>query len=171
MISMARTLGAPRERAGREAGAQRVDGGQLRLEPALDRAHDVHHVRVALDEHQLVTFTLPNWLTRPTSLRPRSTSITCSARSFLVVEHLVGQRLVFGLGRAARARSGDGPVLHLALVHAHQQLRRRPASSKGAALLTFFGFFGCPGARPAVPPAQSAGKNIYGLGFTVRSAR
>src|ERR1700722_2954429 len=28
------------------------------------------------------TLTLPNLLTRPTSLRPRSTSITCSARSF-----------------------------------------------------------------------------------------
>ena len=29
-----------------------------------------------------VTFTVPNFDTRPTSFRPRSTSITCSARSF-----------------------------------------------------------------------------------------
>ena len=42
----------------------------------------MHHVAVDLDRHELSTSTLPASQTRPRSLRPRSTSITCSARSF-----------------------------------------------------------------------------------------
>ena len=47
-------LGRAGERAGREAGAEGVDGGEVGTELALDRADDVHDVRVALDEHELV---------------------------------------------------------------------------------------------------------------------
>ena len=47
------------------------------------RADDVHDVASSARRTSgRSTFTLPNSLTRPTSLRPRSTSMTCSARSF-----------------------------------------------------------------------------------------
>ncbi len=43
----------------------------------------------------------------------------------LVVDHLVGKRLVLGFCSAARPCAGDRPILHSALVHAHQQFWRR----------------------------------------------
>ena len=47
------------------------------------RRDDVHDVRVGLDRHERVDRRrVPYSQTRPRSLRPRSTSITCSARSF-----------------------------------------------------------------------------------------
>src|ERR1039457_4057354 len=47
-------LGSAGEGSGGEAGAQGIDGGQLALEEAGDGADDVHDVRIALDEHELV---------------------------------------------------------------------------------------------------------------------
>ena len=49
MIWQARTLGAPRDGAGREAREQRVERVLAGREPADDVADDVHHVAVALD--------------------------------------------------------------------------------------------------------------------------
>ena len=54
MISMARTFGAPESvPAGKQArsASTAVSSG---LQLAFNGAHDVHHVAVALDEHQLV---------------------------------------------------------------------------------------------------------------------
>ncbi len=39
-----------------EAGAQRVDGGEVAAQAALDGTDQMHHVRVALHEHQPVNF-------------------------------------------------------------------------------------------------------------------
>ena len=70
-----------RQRAGREDGPQRVERVELRPEPALDVRHEVEDVAVALDLHVLADRDGARPATRPRSLRPRSTSITCSARS------------------------------------------------------------------------------------------
>src|SRR5665647_999666 len=53
------------------------------------------------------TRTLPGAHTRPRSLRPRSTSITCSARS------------------SSSARTGDGARLDVVALHGDQRLRAR----------------------------------------------
>ena len=101
MISIARTFGAPLTVPGGERRAQHVDAGEPGLQRAFDVRHDVHHVRIALDHHALGDASpCRSAATRPTSLRPRSTSITCSAISFRIGEELGGELLV----RLARAR-------------------------------------------------------------------
>ena len=84
MISIARIFGAPRQRAGgKHASAARRSRRPPARSVPRDLGDDVDHVRVGLDLHQLARrATLPYSHTRPRSLRPRSTSITCSARSF-----------------------------------------------------------------------------------------
>ena len=69
------------------------------------------------------TSTEPIWDTRPTSLRPRSTSITCSARSFGVALHLGGQPLVVRLVLAPGMGARDGALLDTAVLHARPALR------------------------------------------------
>ena len=83
MISIARTFGAPDSVPAGKHGAQHVEARRAPRAAPRDVRDDVHHVRVALDDRRrLDTRTQPVSRTRPTSLRPRSTSITCSARSF-----------------------------------------------------------------------------------------
>ena len=54
MISIARTLGAPRDGAGRERRLERVERVLAGRERAGHVAHDVHDVAVVLDLHELV---------------------------------------------------------------------------------------------------------------------
>jgi len=54
--------------------------------------------------------TEPYSLTRPRSLRPRSTSITCSARSFSSFPHLLFKTQIFGLVAAPRMCTRDRTV-------------------------------------------------------------
>jgi hypothetical protein len=113
----------------------------------------VHHVRVALDEHQLVDLHAAELAHAAHVVAAQVDQHHVLGALLFVVQHLLGQRVVFGLGCAARARSGDGPVLHLALMHAHQQLRRRARQLQRRVSEPFdflerdcFGGFGC---RPA----------------------
>ena len=53
MISIARTFGAPVSVPAGNVGAERVDRREPVAQLAVDLAHDVQHVRVALDDHQL----------------------------------------------------------------------------------------------------------------------
>ena len=70
------------------------------------------------------TTTLPYSQTRPRSLRPRSTSITCSARSFSSASSSRARsRSLLGGGRA-RARAGDRPLLRAPARHRHERLGR-----------------------------------------------
>ena len=76
-------LGRAGDGARREAGAQGVEAGQAVAQAAGHVRDEVHDVRVALHVHELADLArVPGSLTRPMSLRPRSRSMMCSARSF-----------------------------------------------------------------------------------------
>ena len=72
-----------------------------------------------------VTSTLPILATRPTSLRPRSSSIRCSARSFSSARRSAASSCVFDSIPAAPPRAGDGPDRYLAFARAHQNFGAR----------------------------------------------
>jgi hypothetical protein len=74
-------LGRAGDGAGGEAGEERGEGVVVLRELALDVRDDVHDVGVALDHELLGRRDRADAATRPTSLRPRSRSIRCSARS------------------------------------------------------------------------------------------
>ena len=71
-----------------------------------------------------VSRTVPNSATRPTSLRPRSTSIRCSARSFGSAVELRGEGRVLLRRGAPRAGAGDRPERDLAVLHPDEDLGR-----------------------------------------------
>ena len=82
MISIARIFGAPETVP---AGKHATSASRRSLSSAssaLDARHQVHHVRVALDRHELRHAHGAVVADAAESLRPRSTSMTCSARSF-----------------------------------------------------------------------------------------
>ena len=79
-----------------------------------------------------VTSTVPMSATRPTSLRPRSSSIRCSARSLGSLSRASAERLVLGVGRPARRRAGDRADGHLAVAHAHQNFGARADEREAA---------------------------------------
>src|SRR5207249_1815870 len=82
MICIARILGAPDTvPAGKHARSTSKASAPARSRPItwLTRCMTYEYRSVTMNS---VTFTDPSSATRPTSLRPRSTSITCSARSF-----------------------------------------------------------------------------------------
>ena len=72
------------------------------------------------------TRTVPNCETRPRSLRPRSTSITCSERSFSLRFSSSASLRVFLIALAARTRAGNRMRLRHPAFHAHEHLGRRP---------------------------------------------
>ena len=84
----------------------------------------MHDVGVALDEHQPVHFHAAEVADPAHIVAAQVHQHHVLGALLLIVEHLLGQRLVFFLRGPARAGSGDGPVLHLAAMHADQQLRR-----------------------------------------------
>ena len=71
------------------------------------------------------TRTEPYSQTRPTSLRPRSTSITCSARSFSLRFSSSASRTSSSSVRPRRPRAGNRMRLDPRALDAHQHLRRR----------------------------------------------
>ena len=60
------------------------------------------------------------------SLRPRSTNMTCSARSFWSCQQVARERLVLLRCGASGAGSGNGVIGHGATFQTNQELRRRP---------------------------------------------
>src|SRR5581483_4710308 len=112
-------LGRTAQGAGREAGAQGIHRAQIGTKTAFDRTHDVHHVRVAFDEHELVDLHTAELTDAADIIAAKIDEHHVLGALFLVVHHLVGESLVFFLGCAAGACAGDGPVLHFALVDAH----------------------------------------------------
>ena len=100
------------------------------------------------------TSTVPGTHTRPRSLRARSTSITCSARSFGSAEQALGQPDVLLLGRAARPGPGGR-------VHARPTLPVTVTSASGEEPTTSNGL-----SRPA-----KRSRYMYGDGLVARSTR
>ena len=68
--------------------------------------------------------TEPYCATRPTSLRPRSTSITCSAHSLGSAKQFLGEPLVLGFVAAASASAGERSNGDVAIDDADHDLRR-----------------------------------------------
>ena len=103
------------------------------------------------------TFTEPYSLTRPTSLRPRSTSITCSARSFssCSISSASSWSVCSSLPRGRVP--GNGTIFHLPPVHAHQQFRRRARQLKRSFLFSLVGLL-CFWRRPQRPLRRKAQK-------------
>ena len=79
----------------------------------------------------LLTVTVPARATRPRSFRPRSTSITCSARSFGIALELFGEERVLARIGAARAGPGDRMRREPVALHLEQELRGRPDHLEG----------------------------------------
>ena len=100
------------------------------------------------------TSTVPGWQTRPRSLRPRSTSITCSARSFGSAS-----------SSAASAASASGvPPRGRVPAIGCSSARRRPS----APAVTFR----CAsGDEPTMSKPSKRSRYMYGLGLVVRSTR
>ncbi len=96
-----------------------------------------------------VTVTLPVRHTRPTSLRPRSTSMRCSARSF-------------SLSRSSRSssasRSGVAPRRRVPAIGWYSTVRPVTRTSIS-------------GEAPTMSHAGAEMKNMYGEGLMLRRAR
>ncbi len=125
MISMARDLGRTGERAGREAGAERVDGGKLRAKLAFDRADQVHDMRVALDDHQVTDTDAAVGAHASDVVASQVHQHDVLGALLGIGEQIVGAALVLFFVLRARPGTGDGPVIHLPLLDPHQELRRR----------------------------------------------
>ena len=95
------------------------------------------------------TSTEPYSQTRPRSLRPRSTSITCSARSFSSASSSPAMR------RSSSAVAPRGRVPAMGRVAA-----RRPVTVRSGS-----------GLAPTTWKSSKSRKYMYGLGFTARSPR
>ncbi len=98
---------------------------------------------------KLVDLTEPYSQTRPRSLRPRSTSITCSARSFSSASSSAAIR------RSSSAVPPRGRVPAIGRV-----ATRRPATVISGS-----------GLAPAISKSPKSRKYMYGLGLTARSPR
>ena len=120
MICIARTFGAPRDGAGREARAQEVELGEVAAQLADDLRDEVRNVREPLRLEQPLDWTEPGTQTRDRSLRPRSTSITCSARSFSEG----------GVAPRRLRPAGVVPAIGLTLARCPRPSRASPARSR-----------------------------------------
>ena len=77
-----------------------------------------------------VTWTEPAPATRPTSLRPRSISIRCSARSFGSASSSLSSAASSSAVAPRRRVPGDRPHLDAAAVEPHQHLGRRAGDAR-----------------------------------------
>ena len=98
---------------------------------------------------KLSTATEPYSQTRPRSLRPRSTSITCSARSFSSASSSAA---------IMRSLSGSAPRGRVPAIG--RVLTRRPLTVISGS-----------GLAPAISKSPKSRKYMYGLGLTARSPR
>ena len=96
MISIARGFGAPDSVPAGKQAATASNAVRPAASAPGHRRDQVHDVAVALDARRsCAPSTVPGSQTRPRSLRPRSTSMRCSARSFSSVQQvLLEQRVV-----------------------------------------------------------------------------
>ena len=84
----------------------------------------MHHVRIALDEFEALDAHRAVLRDAPQVVAAQVHQHDVLGALLGIGGQLGGQRLVFFLVAAARARAGDGPVKRLAILHLHQHLRR-----------------------------------------------
>ncbi len=85
----------------------------------------MHHVRIALDVHQVFHLHRAVFAHPPQIVAAEIDQHDVLGAFFFVAAHLLFQSAVFGLVAAARMSSGDRPIFQLASGHPHQHLRRR----------------------------------------------
>ena len=133
MICIARIFGAPETVPGGKARHQRVEMIVLCrpacLRPSTPGASRASSARAPM---YCGTRTLPYSQTRPTSFRPRSTSMTCSARSFSFRFSSSASRRSSSSVAAARPGAGDRVGLDVLPLDADQHLGRRPDDREAA---------------------------------------
>lgn len=107
-------FGCSRERACGETGAERVDGSQIFEELAFDTRHQVHDVRVALDEHKVFGLYAAELGDATDIVAAEVDEHDVLGYFFGVVAEVFFERSVGGFIRAAGAGAGDGTVLYVA---------------------------------------------------------
>ena len=116
-------LGGAGERAGREHGAQRVQGVQLRAEARLHVAHQVEDVAVALHLHVLAGGHGAGPGDAPEVVAPEVHEHHVLRALLGVPAQLVGEAVVVGGGGAARPGAGDGVRRHPVADDLEEELR------------------------------------------------
>ena len=137
-------------RAGREAGHQRVEMIAILGQPAVDRRHQVHDVRVALERHVLRHAHRPELADAAEIVAPEIDQHHVLGAFLLVALQLLGQPqiLVLVACRAAACRQSDGS--------------RRGGPSTRTSIS---------GDDPTIARPPMRMKYMYGDGLTWRSAR
>ena len=116
-----RDFGGSREGAGGEAGAEGVDGFEFRLELAFERAHQVHHVAVAFDEHEVLDLDAAEFGDAADVVAAEVDQHDVLGDFLGVGAEIFFEGAVGGFVRAAGAGAGDGAVLDAALVYADEE--------------------------------------------------
>ena len=122
MICIARTLGVPVSVPAGNAARMHVPRAELGAHLAADLAHDVHHVRVALDLHAHRELHRAGLRDAADVVAREIDEHHVLGELFGIGEELLGEGDVFGGVRAAAARAGEGPHRH------RSRPRRAPAS-------------------------------------------
>src|ERR1035438_8604985 len=117
-------LGRAGERAGGEAGAEGVNGGEFGPEAAFERADQVHDVGVTLDEHQVLHLHAAIFGDAADVVAAEVDQHDVLGDFFFIRAQVGFEPAVFHLVSGARAGAGDGTVFDVAAMHADQQLGR-----------------------------------------------
>ena len=133
-------FGRAGEGAGGEAGAQGVDGAEVRAELALDGADQVHDVAVALDEHEAIDLDGAVFADAAYVVAAEVDEHDVLGALLFVGEHFGFEGAVFGFVGAALAGAGDGAVFDFApsgVVTRTSISGEEPATSSGRLLVRF----------------------------------
>ncbi len=103
-----------------------MSGGQL----PFDLRHDVHHVAVTLDDHQVLHLHAAEIAHAPDVVAREVHEHDVFGAFLRVGEQFLFQRGVFLRRLAAAARAGDGANLNLVVLAAHVNFRRRADERK-----------------------------------------
>jgi len=117
-------LGCPAHGPGGKRRLEHIDGIEPRQQRALDVGDQVHHMGIALD-HQLFRQThRPGYRDATQIVATKIDQHDVLGNLLFVGQQFLAQRLVFGNTLAPRPCAGNGPLGELALLEAHQDLRR-----------------------------------------------
>ena len=112
------------QRAGRERRDERVEPVAVLGELALDARHEMHHVRVALERHELRHADAADLGDAADVVAAEVDEHDVLGALLLVPPQLLGQPLILVGRRAAAARAGNRMRLDVPAFDAHEHLRR-----------------------------------------------
>ena len=107
-------FGSAAEGAGGEAGGKGVHGAELGAEAALEGGDEVHHVGVALDEHEVANFYGSVLADAAEIVAAEIDEHDVFGAFFFVSEHFLFEGRVFGIVAATGVGAGDGAVFEVA---------------------------------------------------------